>query len=100
MKRFALIAALLGALITISAEPASARYYYYRRPVARVVLPPYGVVAPRVFRPRVYAPGYYGYRPYVYGPAWGYYGYGPGWGYGYGPAWGYRPGAYVGIGVY
>ncbi|HVC93516.1 MAG TPA: hypothetical protein VND64_07485 [Pirellulales bacterium] len=49
---------------------------------------------------RVYAPGYYAYRPYVYGPAWGYYGYGPGWGYGYGPAWGYRSGAYVGIGVY
>jgi len=53
MKRFALIAALLGATIAVSATPASA--YLYRRPVARaarVALPPY-----RVARPRLYGRG-------------------------------------------
>jgi len=54
MKRFALIAALLATTIAVNATPASARLY--RRPVARgvarVALPPY-----RVVRPRVYGPG-------------------------------------------
>ncbi len=51
MKRFALIAALLGATMTVSVTPASARLY--RRPVARgvarVALPPYRVVRPRLY---------------------------------------------------
>jgi len=54
MKRFASIAALLGATIAASATTASA--YLYRRPAARVAarvaLPPY-----RVARPRLYGRG-------------------------------------------
>jgi hypothetical protein len=96
MKRCVLWAALVCTVLAGSATPASARYYY-RRPVARtaarVVLPPYRVVAPRAY----YGPRYYGYGPRYYGPRY----YGPrAYGY-YGPGWGfYGPGAYVGVGVY
>jgi hypothetical protein len=92
MKQLSLIAALMVALIAANAVPAKARYY--GRPVARatarVVLPPYAVVRPRVYAPRVYgyAPGYYGYGRGYYGYGLGYYGYTPGY-YGYGIAWGY-----------
>lgn len=89
MKRFAMIGAVLGALLFGATSTSQA---YYPRPVARaarVVLPPYG---PRVIGPRVYAPRPF-YGPRVYGPAYGYRAYRPGF-YGYGP------GVGVGIGVY
>jgi hypothetical protein len=89
MKRFVLVTILFCIALVANASTASARYYY-RRPVARaaarVALPPYGVVGPRVY----YGPRYYnGPRYYGYGPR--FYGYGPGW---------YGPRAYVGFGVY
>jgi hypothetical protein len=89
MKRFAIIGALLGALV-LGATSTSQAYYVYPRPIARtaarVVLPPYRplAVVPRVYAPRVY------YGPRYYGPAY-YRGWGPGW---YGPRVG------VGFGVY
>jgi hypothetical protein len=98
MKRWMLAGALLGTLIFAAAAPASARPYYYRRPVARaaarVALPPYGYARPYYGRP------YYGYGPRFYGGP-GVYGgarfYGPSFGYGYRS---YGPGAYVGLGVF
>ena len=87
MKRFAMIGALLGALVLGATSTSQA---YYPRPVARatarVVLPPYGprvAVAPRLYGPRAYyGPRYYG--PRFYGAPY--------------RAWG--PGIGVGIGVY
>ncbi|HEV3004620.1 MAG TPA: hypothetical protein VGX78_09165 [Pirellulales bacterium] len=79
MKRFALIATLLGAFLASAAAPASAGVFVYRRPVTpvrtavRVAAPPY--------RP------YLGRRVYA-GPRY------------VGPGWGYGPGVGVGIGVY
>ncbi|HET6880237.1 MAG TPA: hypothetical protein VFI31_08785 [Pirellulales bacterium] len=93
MKRFAVIGALLGALV-LGAASTSQAYYVYPRPVARtvarVVLPPYrpGVIVPRVYGP-IYGPRvYYGYGPRFYGAPY-YRAWGPGW---YGPA--------IGIGIY
>jgi hypothetical protein len=75
MKRFALIATLLGASIVGAAAPAKAGVFVYRRPVTpvrtavRVAAPPYyrPYVGPRVYAPRAY-----------WGPAWGYGGVGVG----------------------
>ncbi len=88
MKRFAVMGALMGALLFGATSTSQA---YYLRPVprvaARAVLPPYGPrvgVVPRIY-PRAYylGPGY-GYGPRIYGGAY------RGWG----------PGVGVGIGVY
>ena len=92
MKRFAMIATLLGIFFMSAATPANAGVFV-RRPIApartavrtvvRVAAPPY--YRPDV-GPRVYA------RPGAY-----YYGYGvPYWG----PSWGYGRFASVGVGVY
>jgi hypothetical protein len=81
MKRFALVAILFAAFFAASASNASARYFY-RRPVARAVLPPYPVARRAYYGPRYYGPRYYGPRFYGYGPAF------------------YGPGAFVGVGIY
>ncbi|HVX12813.1 MAG TPA: hypothetical protein VHC22_16645 [Pirellulales bacterium] len=86
MKRFALIGALLGALVFGATTTSQAYVRPVPRVAARVVLPPYGprvVMGPRVYGPRAY------YGPRYYGP--GFYG-------GAYRAWG--PGVGVGIGVY
>jgi len=88
MKRFAMIATLLGVLCVSAASPTKAGVFVRRtiapvRTVVRVAAPPY--YRPDV-GPRVYA------RPGAY-----YYGYGvPYWG----PSWGYGRFASVGVGVY
>jgi len=85
MKRFAMIATLLGMFFVSAAAPASAGVFV-RRPViapvrtaVRVAAFPYRpYIGPRVFaRPGVY----------VGGPYWG-------------PGWGFGRGVSVGVGVY
>ncbi|HJT32244.1 MAG TPA: hypothetical protein VJ783_09400 [Pirellulales bacterium] len=92
MKRFTLIAALLGTLL-VAGDSSSQAAYVVRRPAARVAR---RVVAP--YRPRYIGPRYYGPRPGYYRP--GYYrGIGPAW-YGpgfYGPGLGFGPGVAVGV---
>jgi hypothetical protein len=87
MKRFAMVSALMGAMVFGFTSVSQA---YYPRPIARaarIALPPYG---PRVIAPRVYAPRPF-YGPRVYGPGYGYRAYRPGF---------YGPGLGVGVGVY
>lgn len=87
MKRFTLIAAILGTLV-FAGQSTSQAAYAYRRPAVRVARRAF------VYRPRYVVPRYYGPRPgYYYGP--GYYrGVGPGW---YGPGLGFGPGVAVGV---
>lgn len=89
MKRFILAAAMLGTLFFAATPAAEAQPYFYRRPYARIMAPPYvrPYYGPRYYYgygPRYYGPRYYG--PRMYGPGFGYYGFGPR--------------AYVGFGIY
>ena len=86
MKRIVLAAALASTLAFAAAPAAQAQPYFYRRPIARAVMPPFArpYYGPRYYGPRYYGPRYYG--PRVYGPGYGYYGFGPR--------------AYVGFGFY
>jgi len=90
MKRFAMIATLLGIFFMSAATPANAGVFV-RRPIApaRTAVRTVVRVAARPFRPFV--------GPPVYARPGAYYGYGgPYWG----PSWGYGPGVSVGVGVY
>lgn len=87
MKRFTLIAALVGTLLFVGHSPLQAAYAY-RRPAVRAAR------RAAIYRPRYVVPRYYGPRPGYYRPG-VYRGVGPGW---YGPGFGFGPG--IGGGVF